>query len=111
MDIINLGWKKFDITPTVHDWYSRVPIGKLRLLIDCTGCGRHYVLHLFNKPLHTKVKRQIYAERYLSVNGNDLIFQWTQQRSDLNNVVLQKAHDVSGVKRPIIIPECNIRKN
>lgn len=48
VDTSRLGWKKFDITSTVKEWYSRREGEKLRLLIDCTGCGKMYAVHLFN---------------------------------------------------------------
>ncbi|XP_037811710.1 uncharacterized protein LOC119603668 [Lucilia sericata] len=48
VDTSRLGWKKFDITTTVKEWYSRRESEKLRLLIDCTGCGKVYTVHLFN---------------------------------------------------------------
>ena len=48
VDTTRLGWQKFDITTTVKEWYSRGEGEKLRLLIDCTGCGKTFVVHLFN---------------------------------------------------------------
>ncbi|KAH8269785.1 hypothetical protein KR018_005518 [Drosophila ironensis] len=42
-----LGWKKFDFTETIRDWYDQNSNEKLRLLIDCTGCGDRYYLQLF----------------------------------------------------------------
>ncbi|XP_054091487.1 uncharacterized protein LOC105219276 isoform X2 [Zeugodacus cucurbitae] len=88
VDISNLGWQKFDITPTVRDWYRRAPTEKLRLLIDCTGCGKHYVLHLFNQPLVSSKQDLLYPQRgnrYRSVNRDDLVVQWTRQRLNGNN--------------------------
>jgi inhibin beta len=36
-----LGWQKFDLTTTVRTWYSTGTTTKerLRLLVDCSGCG------------------------------------------------------------------------
>ena len=36
-----LGWQKFDLTTTVRTWYSTGTATKerLRLLVDCSGCG------------------------------------------------------------------------
>jgi inhibin beta len=36
-----LGWQKFDLTATVRAWYSSGAAAKerLRLLVDCSGCG------------------------------------------------------------------------
>lgn len=36
-----LGWQKFDLTTTVKTWYSSGSAAKerLRLLVDCSGCG------------------------------------------------------------------------
>lgn len=98
MDILNLGWQKFDITVTVRDWYRRAPTEKLRLLIDCTGCGKHYILHLFNQPLENSKQKLLYPQRekrYHSVNSNDYVVQWTQQRLNNNNIS-QSERDVKG---------------
>ncbi|XP_008475524.3 inhibin beta chain-like [Diaphorina citri] len=35
----SLGWNKFDLTSTVQDWYSSGLQDRLRLLVDCSGCG------------------------------------------------------------------------
>ncbi|XP_041632626.1 inhibin beta chain isoform X2 [Drosophila kikkawai] len=44
----HLGWQKFDLTETIREWYGgHGGNEKLRLLIDCTGCGGRYSLHLF----------------------------------------------------------------
>ncbi|KAH8391466.1 hypothetical protein KR215_011382, partial [Drosophila sulfurigaster] len=43
----NLGWQRFDMTETIREWYSDHKNRNLRLLIDCTGCGSQYSLHLF----------------------------------------------------------------
>ncbi|KAH8292608.1 hypothetical protein KR054_005532 [Drosophila jambulina] len=44
----HLGWQKFDLTETIREWYEgNGGKEKLRLLIDCTGCGGRYSLHLF----------------------------------------------------------------
>ncbi|XP_070138467.1 inhibin beta chain isoform X2 [Drosophila bipectinata] len=42
-----LGWKKFDLTKTIREWYTQSKNEKLRLLIDCTGCGDRYSIHSF----------------------------------------------------------------
>ncbi|XP_055922313.1 uncharacterized protein LOC129953293 [Eupeodes corollae] len=47
-----LGWQKLDITETVQYWYGKEQNEKLRLLIDCTGCGNRYILHLFDRKFH-----------------------------------------------------------
>ncbi|XP_017481559.1 PREDICTED: uncharacterized protein LOC108370686 [Rhagoletis zephyria] len=89
VDTINLGWQKFDITSTIRNWYARVPMEKLRLLIDCTGCGK-YVLHLFDLPTDISKQKQPFEhqhQKYHSMNRNDLVAQWTRQRSGLNNAI------------------------
>ncbi|XP_034670463.1 inhibin beta chain [Drosophila subobscura] len=47
VDTKRLGWQKFDLTETIRKWYSQNREENLRLLIDCTGCGRRYSLQLF----------------------------------------------------------------
>lgn len=58
-----LGWQRIDITATVRKWYAQVAAAhqhhhhhqstaaveppRLRLLVDCSGCGDRVVLHLF----------------------------------------------------------------
>ncbi|XP_037956452.1 inhibin beta chain [Teleopsis dalmanni] len=49
VDTKRLGWQKFDLTQTVNDWYANNVSEKLKLLIDCTGCGREYELYLFDE--------------------------------------------------------------
>lgn len=43
-----LGWQKIDLTRAMAKWYSEGGSRKLRLLIDCSGCGDRIVVHLFN---------------------------------------------------------------
>lgn len=43
----HLGWQKIDLTSTIREWYSSKQSSRLRLLIDCTGCGQMYHLQLF----------------------------------------------------------------
>lgn len=43
-----LGWQKIDLTAAISKWYSEGGSRKLRLLIDCSGCGDRIVVHLFN---------------------------------------------------------------
>ncbi|XP_064537676.1 inhibin beta chain isoform X3 [Drosophila montana] len=47
VDTDHLGWQKFDLTETIREWYRDTSGENLRLLIDCTGCGSQYSLHLF----------------------------------------------------------------
>ncbi|XP_018795627.1 PREDICTED: uncharacterized protein LOC108973067 isoform X3 [Bactrocera latifrons] len=96
VDIMNLGWQKFDITLTVRDWYTRAPTEKLRLLIDCTGCGNHYILHLFNQPLENSKQKLLYLQqekRYRSVKRNDLVVHWRQPRLN-RNIIPERHSDV-----------------
>lgn len=53
VDTDHLGWQKFDLTETTREWYSDLSGGSLRLLIDCTGCGSQYSLHLFQWKMKT----------------------------------------------------------
>ncbi|XP_017853486.1 inhibin beta chain-like, partial [Drosophila busckii] len=53
VDTDNLGWQKFDLTETIREWYSDSTGENLRLLIDCTGCGSQYSLHLFQLSAQT----------------------------------------------------------
>lgn len=39
ISLSSLGWHKFDLTSTVQDWYSSGLPERLRLLVDCSGCG------------------------------------------------------------------------
>ncbi|KDR22706.1 Inhibin beta chain, partial [Zootermopsis nevadensis] len=41
VSLASLGWQKFDLTTTVKTWYSSGSAAKerLRLLVDCSGCG------------------------------------------------------------------------
>ncbi|XP_036223216.2 uncharacterized protein Actbeta isoform X1 [Bactrocera oleae] len=123
VDIMNLGWQKFDITLTVRDWYRRAPTEKLRLLIDCTGCGKHYILHLFNHPMENSKQKLLYPQRekrYRSLNRNDLVVQWTQQSLN-HNIISEKEIEVKGrveqrpkAKHSLLcnhIFDCNTKKN
>ncbi|XP_026839275.1 inhibin beta chain isoform X2 [Drosophila erecta] len=65
VDTKNLGWQKFDLTDTIRDWYGHTSHEKLRLLIDCTGCGGRYSLHLFQTS-----KLRGNSSDYLSTNPN-----------------------------------------
>ncbi|KAL1139840.1 hypothetical protein AAG570_006817 [Ranatra chinensis] len=35
----SLGWQQMDVTETVRSWYWRGSDERLRLLVDCSGCG------------------------------------------------------------------------
>lgn len=58
VQITNVGWQRIDITSTVRKWYGQQSMvgsnnadqrmRRLRLLIDCSGCGDRVILHLFN---------------------------------------------------------------
>ncbi|XP_032579800.1 inhibin beta chain isoform X3 [Drosophila sechellia] len=65
VDTKNLGWQKFDLTDTIREWYGHTSHEKLRLLIDCTGCGGRYSLHLFQTS-----KLRGNSSDYLSTNPN-----------------------------------------
>ncbi|XP_033168270.1 inhibin beta chain isoform X2 [Drosophila mauritiana] len=65
VDTKNLGWQKFDLTDTIREWYGHTSHEKLRLLIDCTGCGGRYSLHLFQTS-----KLGGNSSDYLSTNPN-----------------------------------------
>ncbi|XP_030566552.1 inhibin beta chain isoform X2 [Drosophila novamexicana] len=59
VDTDHLGWQKFDLTETIREWYRDATGENLRLLIDCTGCGSQYSLHLFQwsaPNAYTKMK-------------------------------------------------------
>lgn len=43
-----LGWQKLDVTSSVRQWYADGAKSRLRLLIDCSGCGDLVKIHLFN---------------------------------------------------------------
>ncbi|XP_063706497.1 inhibin beta chain [Culicoides brevitarsis] len=43
-----LGWQKINLTSALGKWYAEGKNRKLRLLIDCSGCGSRVVVHLFN---------------------------------------------------------------
>ncbi|XP_017126040.1 inhibin beta chain isoform X2 [Drosophila elegans] len=65
VDTKHLGWQKFDLTETIREWYGGSSNEKLRLLIDCTGCGGRYSLHLFQTS-----KLRDNSSDYLSPNPN-----------------------------------------
>ncbi|KAH8342749.1 hypothetical protein KR084_005640 [Drosophila pseudotakahashii] len=67
VDTKHLGWQKFDLTETIREWYGHVSDEKLRLLIDCTGCGGRYSLHLFQTA---KLGDNSSESEYLSPNPN-----------------------------------------
>lgn len=61
VQLANVGWQRIDISSTVRRWYAQQQssggnIGddqrkrRLRLLVDCSGCGDRVTLHLFNDP-------------------------------------------------------------
>lgn len=43
-----LGWQKLDVTSSVRQWYADGAKARLRLLIDCSGCGDLVKIHLFD---------------------------------------------------------------
>lgn len=43
----SLGWKKFDLTSTVSQWYASGIKDRLRLLVDCSGCNKIVDVVLF----------------------------------------------------------------
>ncbi|KAM7341212.1 inhibin subunit beta isoform 1-T7 [Cochliomyia hominivorax] len=75
VDTSRLGWKKFDITSTVKEWYSRRESEKLRLLIDCTGCGKMYTVQLFNTnnaKTNVNIRERRIADGRRTANMNDI---------------------------------------
>lgn len=50
-----LGWQKLDITETVQSWYANDQHVRLRLFIDCSGCGDRITLHLFDNTRSSKI--------------------------------------------------------
>lgn len=49
-----LGWQKVDVTSTVRHWYADSARTRLRFLVDCSGCGDHVNIHLFNDSSGTR---------------------------------------------------------
>uniref|UniRef100_A0A336LNB4 CSON014545 protein n=1 Tax=Culicoides sonorensis TaxID=179676 RepID=A0A336LNB4_CULSO len=47
-----LGWQKIDLTAAISKWYSEGGNKKLRLLIDCSGCGDRFDVHIFDSEQH-----------------------------------------------------------
>lgn len=73
MDTTRLGWQKFDITTTVKEWYSKRAGNKLRLLIDCTGCGKMFAVHLFNvNSEKSRARERRIANKRKTSNMNDI---------------------------------------
>uniref|UniRef100_A0A1A9WQC3 TGF-beta family profile domain-containing protein n=1 Tax=Glossina brevipalpis TaxID=37001 RepID=A0A1A9WQC3_9MUSC len=66
-----LGWQKFDMTPTIKEWYTHSRAKKLRLLIDCTGCGKIYTLQLFDTTSSNIDLSQ--HQQIVNVSGNNMI--------------------------------------
>jgi hypothetical protein len=53
LTLSSLGWQKFDVTDAVQQWYTGGSTrGKLRLLVDCSGCGDLVQPSLSLEPLH-----------------------------------------------------------
>lgn len=46
----SLGWKTFDVTSTVKEWYASPHKDRLRLLVECSGCGDYVTPVLFEDP-------------------------------------------------------------
>ncbi|KAK7571848.1 hypothetical protein V9T40_014320 [Parthenolecanium corni] len=46
----SLGWKTFDVTSTVKEWYASPHKDRLRLLVECSGCGDYVTPVLFDDP-------------------------------------------------------------
>lgn len=62
VDTDHLGWQKFDLTETIREWYTDSKDKNLRLLVDCTGCGSQYSLHLFQwSAQNTQIKMKTTA--------------------------------------------------
>lgn len=50
VSLSELGWKKLNLTQSVQQWYGAgrgVDRGRLRLLVDCSGCGDLVEVTLF----------------------------------------------------------------
>lgn len=85
-----LGWQKIDLTAAISKWYSEGGNRKLRLLIDCSGCGDRIVVHLFNSEQNTNNynnnnKRNYNKRKNLKSNQNNNNNKRKSQESDLHN--------------------------
>lgn len=49
LSLKNLGWKKFDVTESVEQWFTSDSGEKMRLLVDCSGCGTLIETVAFNQ--------------------------------------------------------------
>lgn len=49
VQLTKLGWQKLDVTSSVRQWYADGARSRLRLLIDCSGCGNLVKIHLFDE--------------------------------------------------------------
>ena len=47
VSLSELGWKKLNLTQAVQQWFADGPRGRLRLLVDCSGCGELVEVTLF----------------------------------------------------------------
>lgn len=58
----SLGWQRFDLTSTVHSWYTLPGKEKLRLLVDCSGCNQMVDIILFQNPKAEKPFLVVHTE-------------------------------------------------
>lgn len=125
VDSTRLGWQKFDLTATVREWYSRREADKLRLLIDCSGCGKLYTLHLFNDNSvpetgstrsrrvandrrNTKISIKSNNENLYNVTSNDEIynkFQYNTYNQTISNGLASSTIVVSSENQDEVIKE------
>lgn len=80
----NVGWQRIDISATVRKWYAQQSTGggaggrsnggasddlqrrRLRLLVDCSGCGDRVTLHLFNEAPPTRSRTTAHQHHHHS---------------------------------------------
>lgn len=97
-----LGWQRIDLTAALHKWYSNGWNKKLRLLIDCSGCGDLVQVHLFNadnannnnnnrKNLNVKSNHHHHHNHYNINNNNNNVY----QRSLTNNDNINKNNNIN----------------
>ncbi|XP_066995455.1 inhibin beta chain isoform X2 [Anabrus simplex] len=93
-----LGWLKFDLTQTVRDWYSSGASSRerLRLLVDCSGCGDLVEAVLFRQPTLPYVQIEEGSEpSSFKIVGDS--FQ-SEETSDIGN-----SKDSKDTQRPFLV--------
>jgi inhibin beta len=54
INLNQLGWQKFDVSATIRKWYAENSGDRLRLIVDCSGCGDRIQVHLFTNLNYNK---------------------------------------------------------